>query len=289
MHIPVLKKQVLEYLDPKPNQNFIDCTIGNGGHSLEILEKIKPEGKVLGIDWEKETIYNLKAKKNLILSCGNFVHLKKIVKSKGFKNISGILFDLGMSTWHLKQSGRGFSFMKDELLDMRYNPKSQELTAMEIINTWPPKAIENILKEFGEEKFAEKITKQIIETRKTESIKTTFKLIETIQKAVPSGYQHQKINCGTRTFQALRIAVNQELSNLKNVLPQALELLKPKGKIIVICFHSLEDRIVKEFFKEKAQKNEIEILTKKPIRPSGQEIKFNPSSRSAKLRAVIKL
>ena len=294
-HIPVLQKEVLEYLDPKPNENFIDCTIGEGGHSLAILEKTAPEGKVLGIDWNDEIIQNTKYKfqnaeyKNrVILVCDNFVNLKEIVKKQKFKKISGILFDLGMSSWHLEGSERGFSFLKKEPLDMRYNPQNPT-SAEKILNYWSREEIEKILREFGEERFSKEISEKIIETRKIEPIKNTFQLTEIIRRAVSDRYLNQRINPATRTFQALRIAVNNELNNLEESLPQALEVLERDGRIAIISFQSLEDRIVKFFFKNQMQEGQIKILTKKPVVPAGNEVKINPRSRSAKLRAAVKI
>lgn len=294
VHIPVLQKEVLAYLDPKPNQNFIDATIGEGGHALAIIEQILPNGKVLGIDWSQELIRELrvksqksKVKSNLVLVCDNFANLKEIVKRERFLAVSGILFDLGMSSWHLTETGRGFSFLKNEPLDMRYSSQNP-LTAEKIVNYWSRSEIEKILREYGEERFANKIAEKIIEARKSKPIKTTFQLVEIVRKAVPSRYQHQKIHFATRTFQAIRITVNDELNNLEKVLPQTLEILKPGGRLVVISFHSLEDKIVKNFYRTRSP-IESKILTKKPIRPQKEEIKINPRSRSAKLRAVMKL
>lgn len=287
VHIPVLQKEVLKYLDPKPNQNFIDATIGEGGHALAIIEQILPNGKVLGIDWSQELIQELKVKSNLVLVCNNFVNLKEIVKRERFLAVSGILFDLGMSSWHLTEAGRGFSFLKNEPLDMRYSPQNP-LTAEKIVNYWSKSEIEKILREYGEERFAKKIAEKIIEVRKSKPIKTTFQLVEIIKKAVPSRHQPQKIHFATRTFQAIRITVNDELNNLEKVLPQTLEILKPGGRLVVISFHSLEDKIVKNFYRTRSS-IDLKILTKKPIRPQKEEIKINPRSRSAKLRAAMKL
>lgn len=294
---PVLKKEVLEYLNPQSNENFIDCTTGLGGHTLSILEKNIPNGKLLCIETDpglyrllKKKFSSDEIKQRVILINDSYVHLKNIVKQRKFKNISGILLDLGMSTWHLKESGKGFSFIKDELLDMRYNSEYEKnaLTAIEIINTWPPKAIEQILDEYGEEKFFKKIVQEIVNTRKQKTIETTLELVNVIKRATPKWYQNKKKHPATKTFQALRITVNDELNNINSVLPQALDILMPKGKLAVISFHSLEDRIVKNFFKKQANKNQIKILTKKPIRPNLSEIKSNPSSRSARLRVAIK-
>ena len=280
MHIPVLQKEVLEFLGPKPNENFIDCTIDGGGHALAILEKIKPNGKILGIDADPEVIKNLKLKiknfeKRIVLVTDNFANLKEIVKYTKFGQANGILFDLGMSSWHLEESGRGFTFLKDEPLDMRYG--ANELTAEKIVNEYPREEIERILKKYGEERFAKGLARKIVQER---PIKTTFQLLKIIKSS--------RIYSPNRVFQALRIAVNNELNNLKKVLPQAVEILESGGRIVIISFHSLEDRIVKKFFKEEFQKGTIKILTKKPITPSQEEIKNNPRSSSAKLRAAMK-
>ncbi|PIQ91809.1 MAG: 16S rRNA (cytosine(1402)-N(4))-methyltransferase [Parcubacteria group bacterium CG11_big_fil_rev_8_21_14_0_20_39_14] len=329
-HIPVLQKEVLEYLAPRPNENFIDCTIGGGGHSAAISERIAPGGKILGIEWDFELYKKLAAKiknkkqeikNNLILVCDNFANLEKIVKKHNFKPVQGILFDLGLSSWHLEESERGFSFLKDEPLIMRYcwkqetqDPKSkiqpqpisnglgcpapnnkrlgqnfkELLTAEKIINEWSESDIERILREYGEERFTKKIAQKIVEQRRINRIKSTFQLVEIIKKAVPQWYCRQKRHPATKTFQALRIAANHELENLKQALLQALDILEPKGRIAVISFHSLEDRIVKSFFKEKKREGLLNILTKKPIIPTLKEISSNPRSRSAKLRVAVK-
>ena len=287
MHKSVLKKQVLEYLDPRSNENFIDATFGLGGHSIDILKENKPEGKVLAIELDKE-LYKKAVSKDidrLVLINDSFKNLKKIVKENNFESVSGILLDLGFSSWHLEESGRGFSFKKNEPLDMRYSTDS-ELTAQEIVNQWSEKDIEKILKKYSQEKFGKRIAKNIIGQRKSKLIKTTFDLVEIIKKAVPSWYQHKRIHFATKTFQALRITVNDELNNIRQALSDALEVLEKGGRLIVISFHSLEDRIVKNFFKNQKSLN---ILTKKPIKPSKEEIINNPRSRSAKLRAAVKV
>lgn len=307
MHIPVLKKEVLQYLDPKPDENFIDCTLGQGGHAIGILERNKPNGKVLGIELDKDICDKLSLSKidRLVLTNDSYTNLKKIVEKYSFRPVQGILFDLGMSSWHLEESGRGFTFLKDEPLDMRYSLEN-DLTAEEIINNYSQEKIEKILKEYGEERFAKRIAKRIIQTR-PRKIKSTFQLVEIIKKAVPG--KRTKIHPATRTFQALRIAVNDELNNLKKALFQAVEVLEKGGRIVIISFHSLEDRIVKNFFKEEAKKGSLRILTKKSnssiynhtlanqgsrakrkvlITPSQEEIKINRRSRSAKLRAATK-
>jgi 16S rRNA (cytosine1402-N4)-methyltransferase len=295
MHIPVLQKEVIDYLSPKPNENLIDCTFGEGGHSLMILERVMPEGKILGIDWDPEMINNFKEKNkesifksdNLILICDNFVNLRKIVEKNNFK-ADLILIDLGFSSWHLEDSKKGFSFRKQEELDMRYNPGDGGLRARDVLNKFSQREIEKILREYGEEKFAKKIASLIVKEREKSPIENTTDLVEIIKKATPLWYQKRKIHFATLTFQALRIFVNREIENLQAVLNESLEVINRKGRLAIISFHSLEDRIVKNFFKEKEQQKKIKILTKKPVTPGEKEIKINPRSRSAKLRVVEK-
>ena len=291
-HIPVLKDEVIKYLDPRPGENFIDGTCGGGGHAQEILKHITPGGRILCLDLDKETIERLQKKINgervagrMIFVNDNFGDLEKIVQKNNFSPVNGILLDLGMSSDQLEESGRGFSFLKDEPLDMRYW-QSNEITAHQIVNQWSPLEIEKILEEYGEEKFARKISLEIGRARKLKSIQTTRELLEVIGRAVPEKYKHGRTNFATRTFQALRIAVNDELENLKKFLPQSLRVLAGEGCLVIISFQSLEDRIVKNFFRQSAKEKKLEILTKKPLTPTGEEIFANPRSRSAKLRAV---
>jgi 16S rRNA (cytosine1402-N4)-methyltransferase len=293
IHTAVLKKEVLEILDPGQNQNFVDCTIGEGGHASLILEKNGPDGKVLGIDLDQQQISSSKwleanFKNRIVLVNDSYVNLKEIIERKGFLLVSGILLDIGMSSAQLVRTDKGFSFQVDQGLDMRYNETSY-LTAEMIVNEWPEEKIEKVLKEYGEERFSKKIAKNIVEHRKQGRIKTTFQLIEIIKDATPSVYWRGKIHYATRAFQALRIAVNDELENLRKVLPEALSVLSSKGKLIVISFHSLEDRIVKQFFVKKSKEGLVKILTKSPITANSKELGENPRARSAKLRAVIKI
>jgi 16S rRNA (cytosine1402-N4)-methyltransferase len=293
IHTAVLKKEVLEILDPGQNQNFVDCTIGEGGHTALILEKNGPEGKVLGIDLDPQQISSSKwleanFKNRIILINDSYVNLKEIIERKSFAPVSGVLLDIGMSSAQLVRADKGFSFQVDQGLDMRYNETSY-LTAEMIVNEWSEEKIETVLREYGEEKFSRKIAKNIVEHRKQGRIKTTFQLIEIIKDATPSIYWRGKIHYATRTFQALRIAVNDELENLKKVLPEALSILSSEGKLVVISFHSLEDRIVKQFFAEKSKEGLVKILTRSPITAGLKELGENPRARSAKLRAVIKI
>jgi len=288
IHQPVLLKETIDFLEVKENRNYVDCTFGEGGHALEILKRNGPRGKVLGIERDPIILKETKKRKRLILVNDSFANLKKIVERENFKNVFGVLFDLGFSSWHLERSGRGFSFLRDEPLIMRYDGK-ESLTAKEILNSWPEKEIEKIFRGYGQERFAKRIAKEISVYRKLKPIKKTSQLVEIVKRATPVWYQKRKIHFATKVFQALRIAVNEELSNLEKALPQALEILEKGGRLVVISYHSLEDKIVKKFFKENFKKGHLKILTKKPLRPQKEEIKVNPRSRSAKLRAAIKI
>jgi len=292
MHIPCLQKEVLKYLQPGANENFIDATCGEGGHTTSLLGKNGPEGKILAIELDTELYQELKKRlgeiQRLFLINDSYANLKEIVERYDFRDVRGIIFDLGMSSWHLEKSKRGFSFKREELLDMRYDV-NQGLTAEKIVNGYPEKEIEKILKEYGQERFSRRIARYIVESREKTPIKSTFQLVKIIEKACPKIYQKRKINPATKTFQALRIAVNRELENLTKVLPQTLEALEKEGRLVVISFHSLEDRIVKNFLRENEKKGLLKILTKKPITPSPEELKRNPRARSARLRAAQKL
>ncbi len=296
IHTAVLKKEILEGLNPTSNENFIDCTIGEGGHSEDILKRTGPQGKILGIDLDPQQIiasHWLEAvyKDRVVLASDSYIHLLEIIERKNFGPVNGILLDLGMSSVQLDKAQKGFSFKVDQGLDMRYNDEVGYLTAEKIINDWSEEKIAEVLDEYGEEKYSKKIAKKIVEERKQGRIKTTFQLVEIIKDATPSTYWSKKghIHYATRTFQALRIAVNDELENIKKVLPQAVSILAEGGRLAVISFHSLEDRIVKQFFNNEVKRGTIKILNKKPITASRDEISKNPRSRSAKLRIAIKI
>jgi 16S rRNA (cytosine1402-N4)-methyltransferase len=295
VHIPVLTKEVLEYLQPKQGANFIDCTFGQGGHASKILEKIGSNGKLLGIETDPELYKIFQTKKDfefsdrLTLVNDSYTNLKKIVEDYKFGPVNGILVDLGLSSWHFEESGRGFSFKKDEQLDMRYDPKNNPLTAFEIVNTYPEEELERILKQYGEERFAKNIAKKIVKQREIKPIRTTFDLLEATWKALPPWFKKKKLHPATKTFQAIRTVVNSEIENLKTVLVQATEVLAKDGRLAIISFHSLEDREVKRFFKRGQEINILKVLTKKPIVPTEEEIKINIRSRSAKLRIVQKI
>ncbi|MDP4007463.1 MAG: 16S rRNA (cytosine(1402)-N(4))-methyltransferase RsmH, partial [bacterium] len=288
MHTAVLCDKVIEYLDPKTNQNFIDCTLGSGGHTFEILKRTAPKGRILGIDQDEQALFIAKAKAKeqkvgdrLSLAHGNFATLQMITQQEKFRPVHGILFDLGLSSDQLERSGRGFSFQKSEPLDMKFNTENPT-SAEKILNFWSKRDLERMLREYGEEMFSGEIAETIVRSRAEKHIKRTDQLVDIILQATPKWYHAKKIHAATRTFQALRIMVNQELDNLKEALPQSVEILENQGTLVVISFHSLEDRIVKNFLKEHSQ---LQLLTKKPVMAGESEIKNNPRSRSAKLRA----
>jgi len=295
IHQPVLLKKVIKYLDPKPGENFIDCTLGTGGHSLAILKRNNP-GKVLALDWDKQSlehfkslIPDLKIKSRLILVNDNFKNLKGVVKENNFKSVNGILFDLGLSSWQLEKSGKGFSFQKNEPLKMNFQAQSR--TAKDVLAQSSKEELANIFKQYGEEKYSRRIAKAI--KNSIDAIDTTEKLKKIIEQVVPvhhyQGRRGQIQRVLARIFQALRIATNDELDNLKRGIEQGVDLLESQGRMVVISFHSLEDRIVKHFFKKQGQEGNIEIITKKPVIADQQEIEDNSRSRSAKLRVIKKI
>ncbi len=295
MHVPVLQSEVIEYLDPKPNENFVDGTINGGGHARLILDKTGPRGRILGIDLTPELIVRLKRdlitegqSQRVVLINDNFARLEDIVRENKFHPVNGLILDLGFSSWHLEQSGRGFSFMANQRLDMRFNPR-EELNAWTIINRWSEDEIGALIRDYGQENFWRKIAASIVADRQLNPIDSTKDLAQTINKSVPEWYRHRKIHPATKTFQALRIVVNRELSNLVRVLPQAISILAPQGRIVIISFHELEDRMVKQFFKTEEEAGRIELITKRPVKPSEKEITQNRRSRSARLRAARKI
>ncbi len=295
MHIPVLLKESTECLSPKQGDAILDATINGGGHSEEILKMIGEKGRLIGIDQDDEVLNKLKEKwkdrKNILLARDNFRNLDKVLESLKIVKINGAIFDIGVSSSQIDESGRGFSFQKDEplLMTMKAEIEPDDLTAKEIVNDWSEKDLADTIWKYGEERFSRRIAKGIVQRREKKKIETTMELVDAIRESVPAFYRNsRKINCATRTFQSLRIAVNDELGALKDGMEKAWIFLQDGGRLAVVSFHSLEDRIVKNYFKELAAKGEGKILTKKPVMPSEEEIKNNPRSRSAKLRAIEK-
>ncbi len=295
IHKPVLLKEVIEYLNLKPGSKIIDATLDGGGYAVAILEKISPEGKLIGIELDNALIKGTESRikeagfsENAILINDSYVNLQKIAEENNFEP-DGIVFDLGLSSWHLEQSERGFSFKRNEILDMRFNAESQSKTAAEVVNQYTVEDLERILKEYGEEQFAESIAKAIVRARKSTPIIKTQDLVNTIEPVVPEWYKHRKIHFATKTFQALRIEVNDELENVRKGVLAAIGALKSGGRLVVVSFQGLEDKIVKEIFKEKAKEGEIKFVTKRTIKPTWNEQKENPRSRSAKMKVAEKI
>ncbi len=293
-HVSVMKDEAVEALNVCQNGKYIDCTMGGGGHTLEI---VKRGGRVLSIDtdsdainWVRGNIDNwgieVQIGTNLFLVKGNFKDLKKIAGKIGFDKVSGIIYDLGVSTHQLKTVGRGFGFQNSDLLDMRMNQNEGE-SAKDVINTKTKEELYEIFTKFGEEKFAWQIADGVVRARHLKTIETTEELKEIVLK-IRGKSGKDRTHPATRVFQALRIYVNSELDALKESLPNALDLLVKDGRLAVISFHSLEDRIVKLFMQNEEKKGSLRQITKKPIRPNMEEINFNASSRSGKLRIAVK-
>jgi len=287
-HTPVLLKEVIDLLQVKNGEKYIDTTLGGGGHTFEILER---GGIVLGIDLDQDAIdfaqNKFQLRKHLTLVQGNFKDIDKIAHLKGFDKVSGIIFDLGLSSHQLEDQTRGFSFQKDSPLDMRMD-KNLEIKAENLVNILTKGELYELFSKLGEEYRARPIAEHIVRSRRVKPIRTTNDLSEIVQEVYKirknrtSAFEKQLVN--KRVFQALRIAVNDELNNLRDALPKALSLLSKKGRLGVISFHSLEDRIVKKTFLEFEKSNMGSIITKKPIIPGFEEIKSNRRSKSAKLR-----
>ena len=299
-HVPVLLQEAIKAMAVQPGGRYIDCTLGGGGHALSILENSSPGGQLLGIDADPEAIKQAGARlgtyrDSILLVNDNFANLQAICIKYDFFPVHGILFDLGLSSLQLNGSGRGFSFQHDAPLDMRFNP-GQEVTAADIVNTSPESELANLIKTYGEEGYSRQIARHVVRER---PIKSTLHLVWTIERAI--GRRRGKIHPATRTFQALRIAVNQELEHLEAALKQAVNLLGFEGKLVVISYHSLEDRIVKQFMRTEASdcicpvdtpvcvcghKARLKLINRRVIVPSQSEIELNPRSRSARLRAA---
>ncbi len=297
-HISVLLEESINGLDIQPTDTFLDGTLGSGGHSASVCGRY-PTVSVIGIDRDQaaldrtEVLFKNKGYKATFL-LGEFRNLETLLKAKGINQVNRVLFDFGLSSPQIDTSGRGFSFAKDEplLMTMEHNkdlPTGQAggVTAMDVVNTWAEETLATIIYGFGEERYSRRIAKAIVTARAIEPITRTTALVDIIRGSVPASYRNGKINPATRTFQAIRIAVNQELDNINEGLTAAWNVLAPGGRIACISFHSLEDRIVKQFFNTKKEEG-AKIITKKPITPTDTEISSNPRSRSAKLRIIEK-
>lgn len=290
-HIPILLKESLELLDLQKGQIVIDCTLNRAGHSIEFLKAVGENGKLVGIDLDSEALKeaeeNLtKINKSFILVNDNFANIENILQNIGIEKVDAVYADLGLSSQELDTSGRGFSFLKDEplLMTFKSEPTEEDLTAKDIVNDWLEETIANIIYNFADEKYSRRIAKAIVESRKKKEIKTTFGLVEIIKESVPIYYQKGHLegrsHFATKTFQAIRMAVNSEIDSITKLLEASKKVLKENGKLGIITFHSTEDRIVKV----KAKEIGLKPINKRVITASQEEIKFNPRSRSAKLR-----
>ncbi|MGR3220539.1 MAG: 16S rRNA (cytosine(1402)-N(4))-methyltransferase RsmH [Candidatus Anammoxibacter sp.] len=290
-HTPVMVNEVCELLNLSPGKVIVDCTVGGGGHSREILKGILPGGFLIGVDKDEEALKD--TNKSLLSNSQfsdafTFYHadyndLDEVLNRAGKGRVDGVLLDLGVSSMQLEQPERGFSFAKEGPLDMRMD-RSGNVTAYDVLCRSTVKELENIIREFGEEPRAKRIAKAIMQQRRTIGcVKTTSDLAGVIKKAVP--FTRKKIHPATLTFQALRIVVNKELEHLESLLNRIHLYLKEGGRVVVISFHSLEDRIVKNVFRDGSKQGIVKILTPRPLRPTEEEVRVNPRSRSAKLRA----
>ena len=305
-HISCMPAEALHYLDPRPGGTYVDGTVGGAGHARLICTRIRPDGLLIGIDQDLDAIRH--ARDVLAPLCprvslhhDSFSHLDRILRDLGVSGVDGILLDLGLSLHQLQGSGRGFSFQRDEPLDMRMNAEG-DLTAAEVVNRWDVDDLERIFREFGEERRARSIARAIVKARARRPLDSSKALADLIYRSMPpAAARRQKIHPATRVFQALRITVNRELDRLQRTLPMAVEGLNPGGRLCVLSFHSLEDRIVKETFREMARactcpprtpvcicggQSRVHLLTRKVVRPTAEEIAANPMARSTRLRAV---
>jgi 16S rRNA (cytosine1402-N4)-methyltransferase len=287
-HLPVMLREVIDMLSPQEGGTYIDATVGLGGHSEEILNMIGQDGRVIGIDRDEEALRRTTARLHddrLVLRQGSFSRIEDLLGSAGVREADGVLFDLGVSMMQFKDLERGFSFSSDERLDMRMDI-SQELSAWDVVNRYSEKELVRILREYGEEYKALRIARVIGDYRVTKSIDTCEQLADIVARSVG---RKGRIHPATKTFQALRIEVNREIDELKEGLDASLRILKRGGRLCVISYHSLEDRVVKHFMRTKAKEGQLRLLVKKPVVPDMREIRGNPSSRSAKLRGAERL
>jgi 16S rRNA (cytosine1402-N4)-methyltransferase len=293
MHKSVLLQESIDGLDIQAGDTVLDATLGGGGHSMEIRDRFGDSIFLIGIDAEEAAITRSRERietDQAIFIQENFRNLDKVITRLGVPSIDRMIFDIGLSSFQF-QSGRGFSFQGNDPLLMTFkdNPSKDELTAIEIVNEWDEENLVAIIENYGEERFAKRISRAIVEARKENPIRTTHDLVEVIQSAVPRNYERGRIHPATRTFQALRITVNDELGALREGILKGFDLLSHGGRMSVISFHSLEDRIVKHFFRKFADQGLGTLITKKPIIPTPEEIEENPRSRSAKLRIIEKV
>ncbi len=289
-HTPVLVREVIELLKCRPGGIYVDCTLGEGGHTEEILKASAPDGRVIGLDRDLQSIEQ--ARDRLVAFGGrvgfhheNFVHLNAVLDGEAIQEVDGILFDLGVSSAQLEVGERGFSFLKDGPLDMRMDQTNGK-TASELVNQLSEAELTRIFQEYGEERWAKRISRFIIQERTRAMITGTSHVTELILKAIPKRGRPTRIHPATRVFQALRITVNDELSNLRLAMEAAIRRLKSTGRVCIISFHSLEDRIVKHGFRDWEKQGQVMVITKRPVVAGEEERVLNPRCRSAKLRVA---
>lgn len=308
VHATVLREEAVNGLCVKSDGIYVDCTLGGGGHSRYIAEKLSPAGTLIGLDQDLNALDHARDKLKdihctLHLLKSNFRHVRQAVNKLGISKVDGLLFDLGVSSPQLDQGNRGFSYHQEAPLDMRMD-QSQELSAYHVVNEWSEEELVRILFEYGEEKFSRRIAGEIVKARIKAPIHTTLELVDLIKQAIPAPARRKGPHPARRSFQAIRIAVNDELNSLREALEEGVKLLQPKGRISVITFHSLEDRICKRFFQERARgcicppdfpvctcgkKPELRVVTRKPVLPDQKELEINQRARSAKLRVAEKI
>ena len=292
LHTPVMLHEVIDYLKITPGQIIVDATMGTGGHSLEILKRITPGGKLIGIDRDQDSLDICRQRLSEFKDACEFVHanfadLEQVLEQQGIKEIDGIVFDLGISSYQLRDAQRGFSFQEEGPLDMRLD-RSSYICAYDLVNNLNENEISHLLWNFGQERWHNRIAHLLIEERKLNPISTTKQLANLVMRAIPHRYRrgYYRIHPATRTFQAVRISVNRELEILENSIRKAVAILKKQARICVISFHSLEDRVIKHTFRALKAEGLIDIITNKPLTPMDGEIEANPSSRSSKFRVA---
>jgi len=291
-HEPVLLKEVLALLEPGPGQVVVDGTLGSGGHAREILKRIGTKGRLIGIDQDPEAIQraqnNLQSFSNIDYMQANFSELIPLLNRLNLEAVDAVLLDVGLSTEQLEEARRGFSFLKEGPLDMRMD-LSGPVRARDLVNDLSQEELERLFRTYGEERWSRRIAKAICQAREKHPVETTTELVRIIERAVPTPSRFKARHPATRVFQALRIEVNQELEALKKALSQAFQCLRPGGRMAVISFHSLEDRMVKQAFRAWSEEGKSRLLTRKPVQASEEEVRQNPRSRSAKLRGLEKI
>lgn len=291
-HEPVLADEIVFWLRCKPGGVYVDCTLGYAGLATRILHRTAPDGILIGIDRDEHALHASRARLEAVmprvyLRHGNFSEIKTVVAESGFQHVDGVIFDLGVSSPQLDRPERGFSFRDDGPLDMRMDQREGR-TAADLVRDVPERELADLIYQLGEERYSRRIARAIAEARMQGVIGTTRELAAVVERAVPASYRHGRIHCATRTFQALRIAVNRELDVLEPALRDAADIVAPGGRVCAVSFHSLEDRIVKHTFRALATgpAASVKVLTKKPVIASESERDHNPRSRSAKLRVV---